>query len=58
MKDSVRFQQIEKIRFKQANKKERAIVFIHGFTGRTVDTWGKMPLFLGEKLPDWDIFAN
>jgi len=57
MSTTVSFQRIEKIRFTQTKKKERAIVFIHGFTGRTVATWGKLPGFLSEKLPDWDIFA-
>ena len=34
---------------------ERAVVFIHGFSGDRNDTWDRMPGLLGTLVTDWDI---
>ena len=36
---------------------ERAVVFVHGFTGSRDDTWDRFPALLGSSTPDWDIFT-
>ncbi len=41
----------------QANGSDRAVVFLHGFTGGRDDTWELFPRLLREKLSGWDIFT-
>ena len=41
----------------RANGLDRAVVFLHGFTGGRDDTWDRFPLLLGSATPDWDIFT-
>jgi hypothetical protein len=36
---------------------DRAVVFIHGFTGSRNDTWDRFPGLLGSATSDWDIFT-
>jgi tetratricopeptide (TPR) repeat protein len=36
---------------------DRAVVFLHGFTGTRDDTWDRFPGLLGSSTPDWDIFT-
>ena len=36
---------------------DRAVVFIHSFTGSRDDTWDRFPGLLGSSTPDWDIFT-
>ncbi len=38
-------------------KKDRAVVFLHGFTGSCDDTWDRFPGLLGTALGNWDIFT-
>lgn len=38
-------------------KQDRAVVFVHGFTGSRDDTWDRFPALLGSSTPDWDIFT-
>lgn len=46
--------QVTKIRAQNANK---AIIFLHGFSGNQDDTWEKFPSFIGTLVPEWDIFS-
>jgi pimeloyl-ACP methyl ester carboxylesterase len=41
----------------RATGRDRAVVFLHGFTGERDDTWDRFPLLLGNATPDWDIFT-
>lgn len=43
----------------RAWKKDTAVIFLHGFTGKAKETWGDMPLYLmgDEHLQSWDIFG-
>lgn len=45
--------------FFRAWKKDAAVIFLHGFTGKAKETWGDMPLYLmgDEHLQSWDIFG-
>ena len=36
---------------------DRAVVFVHGFTGSRDDTWDRFPALLGTSTTDWDIFT-
>jgi pimeloyl-ACP methyl ester carboxylesterase len=36
---------------------DRAVVFLHGFSGTRDDTWDRFPSLLGSSIPDWDIFT-
>ncbi len=36
---------------------DRAVIFLHGFTGARDDTWDRFPGLLGSSTPDWDIFT-
>jgi pimeloyl-ACP methyl ester carboxylesterase len=36
---------------------DRAVVFLHGFTGGRDDTWDRFPLLPGSPTHDWDIFT-
>ena len=36
---------------------ERAIVFLHGFSGDRDDTWDRLPGLLGTVVADWDIYT-
>jgi hypothetical protein len=36
---------------------DRAVVLLHGFTGRRNDTWDRFPYLIGIGTPDWDIFT-
>ena len=36
---------------------ERAVVFLHGFSGDRDDTWDRLPSLLGTVVADWDIYA-
>ena len=36
---------------------ERAVVFLHGFSGDRDDTWDRLPGLLGTVVPDWDIYT-
>ena len=36
---------------------ERAVVFLHGFSGNRDDSWDRLPGLLGTVIADWDIFA-
>ena len=36
---------------------ERAIVFLHGFSGNRDDTWDRVPGLLGTAVSDWDIYT-
>jgi pimeloyl-ACP methyl ester carboxylesterase len=36
---------------------DRAVAFLHGFSGNRDDTWDKFPTLLGTQIPDWDIFT-
>lgn len=46
--------QVTKIRFKNADK---AIIFLHGFSGNRDETWEKFPSYIGTLVSDWDIFT-
>jgi pimeloyl-ACP methyl ester carboxylesterase len=37
--------------------KDRAVIFLHGFTGNRDDTWDRFPGLLGTAISDWDIFT-
>jgi tetratricopeptide (TPR) repeat protein len=37
--------------------KDRAVVFLHGFTGSRDDTWDRFPGLLGTAMGNWDIFT-
>lgn len=37
--------------------RDRAVVFLHGFTGTRDDTWDRFPGLLGAHLQGWDIFT-
>src|SRR5437762_9586079 len=39
------------------NHRDRAVIFVHGFTGTRDDTWDRFPGLLGSATPDWDIFT-
>lgn len=39
------------------NGGDKAVVFLHGFTGTRDDTWDRFPGLLGSAAPDWDIFT-
>ncbi len=43
----------------RAWRKDTAVIFLHGFTGKAKETWGDMPLYLmgDERLQSWDIFG-
>lgn len=41
----------------RCKKKDRAVVFLHGFTGSRDDTWDRFPGLLGTAIEDWDIFT-
>ena len=36
---------------------ERAVVFLHGFSGNRDDTWDRLPGLLGTVVADWDIYT-
>ena len=36
---------------------ERAVVFLHGFSGDRDDTWDRVPSLLGTVVADWDIYT-
>ena len=36
---------------------DRAVVFVHGFTGSRDDTWDRFPALLGTSTTEWDIFT-
>ena len=36
---------------------ERAVVFLHGFSGNRDDTWDRLPSLLGTVVADWDIYT-
>ena len=36
---------------------ERAVVFLHGFSGDRDDTWDRLPGLLGTAVVDWDIYT-
>ena len=36
---------------------ERAVVFLHGFSGDRDDTWDRIPGLLGTVVADWDIYT-
>jgi pimeloyl-ACP methyl ester carboxylesterase len=37
--------------------RDKAVVFVHGFSGARDDTWDRFPGLLGTGTPDWDIFT-
>jgi hypothetical protein len=37
--------------------RDRAVIFLHGFTGIRDDTWDCFPGLLGTHLAGWDIFT-
>lgn len=37
--------------------RDRAVVFLHGFTGTRDDTWDRFPALLGTATSEWDIFT-
>jgi len=37
--------------------RDRAVIFLHGFTGTRDDTWDRFPGLLGTHLAGWDIFT-
>jgi pimeloyl-ACP methyl ester carboxylesterase len=39
------------------NHQERAVVFVHGFSGARDDTWESFPTLLKTATPDWDIYT-
>ena len=36
---------------------DRAVIFLHGFSGNTDNTWGRFPTLLGTLVHDWDIYT-
>ena len=36
---------------------DRAVVFLHGFSGARDDTWDRLPGLLGTVVADWDIYT-
>ena len=36
---------------------DRAVVFLHGFSGDRDDTWDRLPGLLGTAVADWDIYT-
>ena len=36
---------------------DRAVVFLHGFSGSRDDTWDRLPSLLGSLIEDWDIYT-
>ena len=36
---------------------ERALVFLHGFSGNRDDTWDRLPSLLGTVVGEWDIYT-
>ena len=36
---------------------DRAVVFLHGFSGNRDDTWDRLPSLLGTVVTDWDIYT-
>ena len=36
---------------------QRAVVFLHGFSGNRDDTWDRLPGLLGTVVADWDIYT-
>ena len=36
---------------------ERAVAFLHGFSGNRDDTWDRLPGLLGTVVADWDIYT-
>ena len=36
---------------------ERAVIFLHGFSGDLDDTWDRLPGLVGTGVPDWDIYT-
>src|SRR5947207_1647579 len=41
----------------RSDHRDRAVVFLHGFSGTRDDTWDRFPGLLGSATPDWDIFT-
>ena len=37
---------------------QRAVVFLHGFSGDRDDTWDRLPSLLGSVVADWDIYTQ
>jgi len=37
--------------------RDRAVVFLHGFSGTRDDTWDRFPALVGAAIPDWDVFT-
>ena len=37
--------------------RDRAVVFLHGFSGDRDDTWDRLPGLLGTVVADWDIYT-
>ena len=35
----------------------RAVIFLHGFSGRRDDTWNRLPGLVGTAVADWDIYT-
>ena len=36
---------------------ERAVIFLHGFSGNRDDTWDRLPGLVGTGVTDWDIYT-
>lgn len=36
---------------------EKAIIFLHGFSGKRDETWGQFPGFIGTLVTGWDIYT-
>src|ERR1700739_3295064 len=49
--------QVSNITTIRNDKKDRAVVFLHGFTGTRDDTWDPFPALLGTAIENWDIFT-
>jgi hypothetical protein len=39
------------------NGRDRAVVFLHGFSGARDDTWDRFPALVGFAAPNWDLFT-
>lgn len=39
------------------DRQDRAVVFLHGFTGGQDDTWDRFPGLLGSAISGWDVFT-
>src|ERR1700722_20163357 len=42
---------------RKTRSNNKAVVFVHGYTGSRDDTWDRFPALLGNSTPDWDIFT-